>query len=57
MAELLRGLKGRFILSMNDRAEVRENFAGFAFEEVTTRYSANWKAAKRPVGELLISNG
>ena len=56
MAELLRGLKGRFILSLNDRAEVRETFAGFALEEVTTRYSMNWKAAKRPVGELLISN-
>ena len=57
MAALLAGLKGRFILSMNDRPEVRETFAGFAIEEVTTRYSASWKAAKRTVGELLIGNG
>ena len=56
MADLLRGLKGRFILSLNDRPEVRETFAGFRVEEVTTRYSANAKAARR-VGELLIGNG
>ena len=55
MAELLAGLKGRFILSLNDRPEVRELFAGFEIESVTTRYSANWSAAKRQVGELLIS--
>ena len=56
MAELLRGIRGRFILSLNDRPEVREIFAGFRFEEVETRYSANSKAAKR-VAELLISGG
>ena len=55
MAELLRGLKGRFILSLNDRPEVRETFAGFEFEEVTTRYSANAKSTRR-AAELLISN-
>ena len=55
MAELLRGLKGRFILSLNDRPEVRETFAGFDFEEVTTRYSANAKSTRR-AAELLISN-
>ena len=54
MAALLRGLKGRFILSLNDRPEVRECFAGFAFEEVTTRYSANAKSTRR-AAELLIS--
>ena len=57
MAELLRGLKGRFILSLNDRPEVRETFEGFAFEEVTTSYSANARSAKRRVGEVLISGG
>ena len=55
MAELLRGIEGRFILSLNDRPEVRETFAGFSFEEVTTRYSANAKATRR-AGEVLISN-
>ena len=54
LAKVLRGLKGRFILSLNDRPEVRSLFAGFEIEEVTTRYSANWSAAKRQVGEMLI---
>ena len=56
MAEILRRLKGRFILSLNDRPEVRETFAGFEIEEVTTRYSANARATRR-AGELLIGNG
>ena len=54
MAEVLRGLKGRFILSLNDRPEVRETFAGFALEEVATHYYAR---AKRTAAELLIGNG
>ena len=37
MPALLTDLKGWFILSLNDRADVRETFADFAFEEVTTR--------------------
>ena len=56
MAELLRRTKGRFVLSINDRPEVREIFAGFAFEEIETRYSAHIKATRR-AGELLISGG
>lgn len=56
MAEQLRGLKGRFILSLNDRPEVRETFAGFELEEVTTRYSANARATRR-AAELLICRG
>ena len=54
MAEMLAGLKGRFILSLNDRPEVRALFKGFAIEEVETRYSANAKSTRR-AGELLIS--
>ena len=56
MADVLRGLKGRFILSLNDRPEVRETFAGFRFEEVSAAHTVNAKAARR-VAELLISNG
>ena len=58
MADLLRGLKGRFILSLNDRPEVRELFDGFEIAEVKTRYSANAKSAKwtaEGAAELLIS--
>ncbi len=54
MAAMLRGLKGRFILSLNDTPETREMFRGFEIEAVETRYSANAKATRR-AGELLIS--
>ena len=56
MAEILRGLRDRFQLSLNDRPEMRETYAGFAVEEVETRYSADAKAT-RLVGELLIGGG
>ena len=55
MAALLRGLKGRFILSLNDRPAVRALFGEFAVEEIQTTYSANAKSTRR-AGELLISN-
>ena len=56
MAELLRGIKGRFILSLNDVPEIREIFAGFDFQEIENRYSANKRSTRR-AAELLISNG
>ena len=55
IVDILRGLNGRFLLSLNDRSEARELFKGFAIEAVETRYSANAKAT-RLAGELLISN-
>ena len=55
MAELLAKLKGRFILSLNDRPEVRELFSGFRIETVQTRYSANARSTRR-INEVLISN-
>jgi DNA adenine methylase len=57
MAELLRGLKGRFILSPNDRPEVREIFSGFAIEDVKTTYSVGQKGRGKQRGEVLISDG
>lgn len=38
MAEQLAEIQGRFILSLNDHAEVRRIFAGFGFEEVGVTY-------------------
>lgn len=55
LAGLLRALKGRFILSLNDRPEVRATFQAFAIEAVTTRYSVSANANQR-VGEVLITN-
>jgi len=54
LAEMLRGLKGRFVLSINDTPEIRDLFPWADLEEVDTRYSANAKA-NRPVRELLVS--
>ena len=54
MAEPLRTLKGRVILSLNDRPEVRERIGSFGLGEVETRSSANARSTRR-VGELLIS--
>ena len=49
MAEQLAGLKGRFILSLNDRPEVREIFAAFDIEAVGTHYGIAGKGRRRRV--------
>ena len=56
MARLLRGLEGRFILSLNDLPEVRETFAGFHIAAVRTTYTIAAKGAQTERGEVLISN-
>lgn len=56
MAALLRQIKGRFILSINDKPEVRQIFDGFAFEEVSCRYTICGTAKAGAFGELIISN-
>lgn len=56
MAERLRGLKGRFILSLNDRPEVREIFAAFNIEAVETTYSVGGGSKAQKAGEVIISN-
>lgn len=57
LAEQLDGIKGRFLLSLNDTPGVREVFGNFHIESVRTRYSVGNKAtAKKEVGEVLISN-
>jgi len=53
LRRLLGGLQGRFILSLNDRPEVREMFAGFEMEEVSLHYGAG--GGQRPAKELIIS--
>lgn len=56
LAEQLAGIKGKFLLSINDKPEIRETFAAFEMETVEVRYSCG-KASNRPkVGELLIRN-
>lgn len=55
MASRLSHLKGRFILSLNDRPEVRETFAGFNLEPVQTTYTVAAGSNATPAGELIIS--
>lgn len=57
MAELLASIQGRFILSLNDHADVRAIFAGFQIEEVQTTYSIGGNDNAKRVGELIISSG
>lgn len=57
LAELLKGLRGRFILSLNDVPEVRRIFADFELEPVRTTYTIGAKGDAKRVGELLIAGG
>lgn len=56
LAELLRGVRRRFILSLNDVAEVRRLFRGFGVKAIQTSYSiGGWTGARKAAGELIIS--
>lgn len=57
LADILRGLKGKFLLSMNDSPNVREIFNGFFITEVETHYKYSAMSKKDPKGrELFIMN-
>jgi DNA adenine methylase len=55
LADRLRDLQGKFILSLNDRPEVRSAFSDFAMDRSEIAYTAQAKSGKR-YGELLIRN-
>lgn len=57
LAELLRGIKGRFILSINDRPETRSAFAGFRHVKVPVRYSLPGGSKGKRDGELIVFGG
>ncbi len=40
LAEILGGLKSRFLMSLNDHKEVRRIFEGFRIQAVPTKYSS-----------------
>lgn len=56
MADKLSVLKGRFVLSLNDRPEVREVFARFCIIDVGLTYTIASAGAKS-VGEVIIVDG
>jgi DNA adenine methylase len=55
LAELARGARGKMVLSINDRPEVREIFAGLSMKAVDTTYTLA-KGDSSRAGELLITN-
>lgn len=57
LAVVLAGLKGRFLLSLNDVPAVRDTFRAFAIERVEVTYSIAGAAGsgRGKVGEVLIS--
>lgn len=57
LAAVLRQLQGRWLLSLNDRPEVRQLFVGLPIEEVGTTYMLPGGAGARPARELLIGDG
>ena len=56
LAVALRGLKGRFLMSLNDRREVRTCFRDFDIRTVRTTYSVG-AGKPKAVSEVLISGG
>ena len=55
LARLLKGIKGRFILSINDVPEIRQIFKAFYIKEVQTTYTVGTHPGKT-AAELLVSN-
>ena len=55
MATQLAQIKGQFILSLNDVAEVRQIFKAFRIEDVETTYTLAGNGKAKKAGELIIS--
>ena len=56
MAELLKSMKGRAVVSVNDLPEMRRAFAGLKLRPLTITYSVGSAAHRSPSHELLITN-
>ena len=56
LRDVLVGIKGKFIMSMNDVPEIRKLYCRFHVETIGTTYSAGGADKKKKVSELLIMN-
>lgn len=56
MASILSNIKGRFILSINDRPQIREIFSSFKIESVDVSYALGAIEIGKRFGELIITN-
>lgn len=57
LAEALRRLRGRFLLTINDRPETRALFDGFAIEAVETTYMLAGGGKAQKAGEIIVTGG
>lgn len=57
MADILSKLKGRFIMSINDRPEIRELFGAFTIQQVELTYSLAGGHHAKTARELIIVGG
>lgn len=55
MAALMRGIKGKALVSINDHPQIRDCFAGFHVEEVPIKYTVGGGQGVDRM-ELLISS-
>lgn len=51
----LKGLRGRFVMTLNDHPEVRRIFAAFPMREAAVTYSVAGPAGAKRAGELIIT--
>ncbi len=56
LRDILTGINGRFIMSINDTREIRELYKKFHIETVNTTYLVMGAGRKQKVSELLIMN-
>ncbi len=56
LRDVLAGIQGRFIVSINDVREIRELFKDYSIEEVTTSYKMPGANKQKKVTELLVGN-
>ena len=56
MADVLSGIEGAFLLSINDRQETRDTFSAFKTDEVRLTYTVGRQKPSGKIGELIISN-
>lgn len=54
MADVLGGIRGHFILSINDTPEIRELFGRFAIDVADTSYTVGGQGKSKTVRELII---
>lgn len=56
LRDILTGISGKFIMSINDAEEIKKLFKSFRIETVETSYSVSGANKKKKVKELLIMN-